>query len=70
MAGMTTREEIEAQLQKLEPEQLALLAQIIRSLTTHTGWDRGRCGMGQFVRGEVVVIPFPFSDLSAIGVTW
>lgn len=23
------------------------------------------CGMGKFVKGDVVVIPFPFSDLSA-----
>jgi mRNA interferase MazF len=27
----------------------------------HTG---GGCGLGQFVRGDVVVLDFPFSDLS------
>ncbi len=25
--------------------------------------------MGQFIKGDVVVIPFPFSDLEAEGVT-
>lgn len=39
MEDTTQREEIEAQLRRMEPEQLALLAQIIRSLTAHTGAD-------------------------------
>lgn len=39
MADSTTLDEIEEQLHKMEPEQLALLAQIIRALSTHGGWE-------------------------------
>lgn len=39
MADTTSRDEIEAQLQTLEPDQLALLAQVIRSLTSRTGGE-------------------------------
>lgn len=39
MADTTTREEIEEQLQKMGPEQLALLAQIIRSFVENDGWN-------------------------------
>jgi hypothetical protein len=39
MADTTSREEIEEQLRRMEPEQLALLAQIIRSLTTGASED-------------------------------
>jgi hypothetical protein len=39
MADSTTLEEIEAELQKMGPEQWALLAQIIRSLSAGNGWE-------------------------------
>lgn len=39
MADSTTLDEIEEQLHKLGPEQLALLAQIIRSLSAGGGWE-------------------------------
>jgi mRNA interferase MazF len=28
------------------------------------GHARGRQGLGKFIKGDIVVIPFPFSDLS------
>lgn len=39
MADATTLDEIEEQLHKMRPEQLALLAQIIRSFSTGDGWE-------------------------------
>ena len=39
MADTTTLDEIEERLHKMEPEQLALLAQIIRSFSSGSGWD-------------------------------
>lgn len=39
MEDTTSREEIEEQLRRMEPEQLALLAQIIRSLMTGASED-------------------------------
>ena len=39
MADSTTLDEIEEQLHKMGPEQLALLAQIIRSLSAGDGWS-------------------------------
>lgn len=39
MADSTTLEEIEAELHKMGPEQLTLLAQIIRSLSSSNGWE-------------------------------
>lgn len=39
MADPTILEDIEAQLRTMDPEQLALLSQIIRSLASGSGWD-------------------------------
>lgn len=39
MADSTVLEEIEEQIHKMGPEQLALLAQIIRSLSADGSWD-------------------------------
>ncbi|MFI5273275.1 MAG: hypothetical protein ACHQ4H_09630 [Ktedonobacterales bacterium] len=39
MADSTTLDEIEAQLHKMGPEQLTLLSQIIRSLSSGHGWE-------------------------------
>lgn len=39
MADTTTLEEIEEQIHKMGPEQLTLLAQIIRSLSARNGWE-------------------------------
>lgn len=39
MADSTVLDEIEEQLHKMEPEQLVLLAQIIRSLSAGNSWE-------------------------------
>jgi hypothetical protein len=39
MADTTTLDEIEAHLRQMTPDQLALLAQIIRSLSADNGWE-------------------------------